>query len=162
MKNHVLHGAVMAYMKIQNKVARDEFNKMNLTEGKPKILDFLLVNSGCSQKDISKNCHIEPATVTSILSSMEVEGLITRERNVKDKRVINVFLTENGKSTQEEVEKTFNRIDEWCFEGFSNEEKTQVIAYLNRMEANLKQRRQAQKEIMSKSNIDQGGVSCLN
>ena len=38
---------------------------------------------------------------------MEKEELIYRERNTKDKRILNVFLTEKGIEAQKKVEKVF-------------------------------------------------------
>lgn len=40
---------------------------VNLTPGQPKILDYLLSHDGAVQKEIAEACHIEPATITSVL-----------------------------------------------------------------------------------------------
>lgn len=135
---NLLHGVIMVLSRKHKKILRNEFLKVNLTEGKPKILDFLIINSGCSQKDIAKLCHIEPATATSILSSMENEELIYRTRNEKDKRILNVFLTEKGIEAQKQVEKIFSNMDDRCFMGFSEEEKEEAIKYINRINDNLR------------------------
>lgn len=133
-----LHSAIMRLARRHKKTLRNEFHKVNLTEGKPKILDFLVINPGCSQKDIAKLCHIEPATATTILTSMENEELIYRSRNQNDKRILNVFLTEKGKKAQEQVEKIFSQVDDICFEGFTEEEKASAIKYINRINDNLR------------------------
>ena len=54
-------------------MAKREFQKVDLTEGKPRLLDFIISNPGCSQREIASCCKIEPATATSIISSMEKE-----------------------------------------------------------------------------------------
>lgn len=118
-------------------MAKKEFQKVDLTEGKPKLLDYIINNPGCSQREIASCCKIEPATATSILSSMEKEELIYRERNPKDKRILNVYLTQKGIEAQKKVEKVFLQLDEMCFEGFSQEEKTYAINVLNRLYENL-------------------------
>ncbi len=69
---------------------------------------------------------------------MEQEGLISRERNPRDRRILNVYLTEEGTRAQEGLEKIFTEVDNKCFKGFSEEEKVQVISYLNRINENLK------------------------
>ena len=132
-----LHGSLIRLNKMHRKMAKTEFQKVNLTEGKPKILDFIINNPGCSQREIATCCKIEPATATSILSAMEKEELIYRERNPKDKRILNVFLTENGIQAQKEVEKVFLELDEICFEGFSQKERIDAINTLNRLYENL-------------------------
>lgn len=133
----LLHGVIMVLSRNHRKKLRDEFFKVNLTEGKPKILDFLVINPGCSQRELANRCHIEPATATSLLSNMENEGLIYRDRNPKDKRILNVFLTEKGIEAHKCVEKIFQDIDEISFKGFSEEEKLQAISYFNRISENL-------------------------
>ncbi|MBQ6631597.1 MAG: MarR family transcriptional regulator, partial [Romboutsia sp.] len=71
------------------------------------------------------------------LSSMEKEELIYRERNPKDKRILNVYLTQKGTETQKKVEKVFLELDEMCFDGFSQEERIDAINILNRLYENL-------------------------
>ena len=112
-RTNTLHGSLIRLNKIHRKMAKREFQKVDLTEGKPRLLDFIISNPGCSQREIASCCKIEPATATSILSSMEKEELIYRERNPKDKRILNVFLTEKGIEAQKKVEKVFKRISNY-------------------------------------------------
>ncbi|MGL4336985.1 MAG: MarR family winged helix-turn-helix transcriptional regulator [Turicibacter sp.] len=139
-KKDVLHGVMMRVNRSHRKLIREELTKVNLTEGKPKILDFLFANSGCSQRELSQSCHIEPATVSSILTIMENDSLIYRDRNEKDKRVINVFLTEKGYEAYEQVERIFTEVDAICFKGFTEEEKVMTIQLLNKMNENIRER----------------------
>ena len=103
-RTNTLHGSLIRLNKIHRKMAKREFQKVDLTEGKPRLLDFIISNPGCSQREIASCCKIEPATATSILSSMEKEKLIYRERNPKDKRILNVFLTEKGIEMDEAID----------------------------------------------------------
>ena len=68
---------------------------------------------------------------------MEKEELTYRERNPKDKRILNVFLTEKGIEAQKKVEKVFLELDEICFDGFSEKERIDAINTLNRLYENL-------------------------
>lgn len=136
-RSNTLHGSLMRLNKAHRKMAGHKFKEVNLTEGKPKLLDFLVNNSGCSQRELAKYCKIEPATATSILSGMEKEELIYRERNPNDKRILNVFLTEKGIKVQKEVERVFLELDEICFDGFSEKERIEAINTLNRLYENL-------------------------
>ena len=136
-RGNTLHGSLIRLNKTHKKMAKREFQKVDLTEGKPKLLDYIINNPGCSQRELATCCKIEPATATSILSSMEKEELIYRERNSKDKRILNVFLTEKGIEAQKKVEKIFLELDEMCFDGFSKEERLDAINILNRLYENL-------------------------
>lgn len=120
----------------------EEFIQIGLTEGQPKILGLLKWNDGCIQREIAVNCHIKASTVTSILLNMEKAGLIYRATNPRDRRILNVYLTEKGKKSNEEIEAKFRTVDEECFEGFTEEEKAQTILFLNRINDNLKKRKE--------------------
>ena len=77
-RGNTLHGSLIRLNKTHKKMAKREFQKVDLTEGKPKLLDYIINNPGCSQRELATCCKIEPATATSILSSMEKEELIYR------------------------------------------------------------------------------------
>lgn len=136
-RRQTLHMTLIRLSKTHRRRAHAEFSKVGITGGQPKILDFLSVNDGCIQREIANNCDIEPATVTSILGIMEKSELIYRNQDPKDKRVLNVFLTDKGKTAQKEVERVFNLIDKECFKGFSEEEKSETINLLNRLYKNM-------------------------
>lgn len=132
-----LHMTLIRLSKTHRRKTHGEFSKVGITEGQPKILDFLSMNDGCIQREIANSCNIEPATVTSLLSIMEKAELIYKNQDPKDKRVLKVFLTDKGKMAQKEVERIFNLIDMECFKGFSEEEKTETIKILNRLYENM-------------------------
>ncbi len=132
-----LHTILRKVMKSHRRYAHNKFLNVGLSEGKPKILDFLFYNPGCSQRELAKRCKIEPATVTSILVGMEKEELIYRERNPKDKRILNVYLTNKGREAQKIVDKIFIDLDNKCFEGFSSEEIDQTMYLLNKIYKNI-------------------------
>lgn len=133
-----LHMTLIKLFKAHRHRVFEEFSKVGISEGQPKILDFLSQNNGCIQRELAESCHIEPATVTSLLVNMEKAGLVYRTTNSKDKRIYNVFLTDKGKEAQKQVEKVFNLIDEECFRGFSEDEKIQALGILNKLYKNLK------------------------
>lgn len=126
--------------KMHRKVCHHQFQELGLTEGQPKVLEYLNHHNGCSQKDLANHCHIQPATATSLLGHLERSGLIYREANQHDRRITNVFLTEDGFKAQKQVKQAFCEIDECCFAGFTKEEREEILGYLNRMYENLKRR----------------------
>lgn len=138
MEKGELHLSLSKMSRTHHRRVHAEFAKVGLSHGQPRILNYLANNDGCIQKDLSDNCHIEPATVTSVLSSMERVGLIYRKNNPRDRRVLNVFLTEKGKEVQNAIQNTFHSLEEECFYGFTEEEKIQAMSFLKRMNENMK------------------------
>lgn len=126
--------------KMHRGICHREFQKLGLTEGQPKVLEYLHRHNGCSQKEVAKHCHIQPATATSLITHLERSGLIYRSVNQEDRRVTNVFLTEAGIELKQRLNQAFRQIDDYFFEGFTPSEREQVRGYLERMYENLKRR----------------------
>ena len=51
-----LHGSLIRLNKIHRKMAKRDFQKVDLTEGKPRLLDFIISNPVCSQREIASCC----------------------------------------------------------------------------------------------------------
>ena len=108
-----------------------------LTAGQPKVLDYLNHHDGTVQKEIALACHIEPATLTSILLGMENKGLITRRMQNGNRRSLYVYLTDKGRALAERVESEFCVIEETALDGFNKGEKEALTAFLTRIYKNI-------------------------
>lgn len=135
-----LHKAIIKTSHLHRRQCHLAFYEVGLSEGQPKILNLLAFHNGCGQKDLARLCHVEPATITSILNGMEKAGLIYRKQNEKDKRILNVYLTEEGILKQKQVKDIFAYVDEVCFKGFSEEEKEKAISLIARIATNLEKK----------------------
>lgn len=111
--------------------------KYNLTVGQPKILDFLLEHDGIEQKEIAQGCHIEPATLTSLLNRMEKNDLIERRTLNGNRRSFYIFLTENGRKKACIVKQIFEDIEKKIFHGFSDEERFLLMKLLLKVYENM-------------------------
>jgi len=107
--------------------------------GAPPLLKWLSEHEGCHPKDLASNCHLEPATVTSALSTMEKEELIRREADPADRRSICLWLTPKGSAFLDKADAVFQRLDEGCFKGFTAEEKNAAEELLGRILNNMRQ-----------------------
>jgi DNA-binding MarR family transcriptional regulator len=47
---------------------------------------------------IARHVHLSPSTVIGILDRLEAKGLVRRERDLKDRRLVQVSLTEQGRA----------------------------------------------------------------
>ena len=116
-----------------------EFQKFNLTTGQPKILSILFKNEGYLQKELAERCHVEPATMTSLLSNMEKKGLIIKKITYGSggKRARAISLSEKGRDIASKVSKIVDDMEEICFQGFNESDKNLLIHLLNRIQSNL-------------------------
>lgn len=111
--------------------------KMGLTLGQPKILEFLDEVGSAEQKTIAQFCEIEPATVGGILQRMEESGLVTRTREKNNRRSVVVKLTAKGKEIAEEIQRQFDKWEEVALEGFSDDERKLFRDWLKKCYCNL-------------------------
>jgi len=131
-------------MAIQAMVQKELLGGLNdtpLSMGQPKILDYLKEHDGLSQKDIACGCHIEPPTLTALLSRMEKSGLIERRIQDGNRRTLYVYLTPEGRKYQCRVEEEFQKIESIALDGLSGEEKKALMEALNHVFDNLKKKR---------------------
>ena len=56
-----------------------------------------------SVKDLAEELRLEPATLSPLLKRLEASGLVTRHRNERDERVLDVSLTETGRRLRDEA-----------------------------------------------------------
>lgn len=138
-KSNRLHVALINSYTAHKKNSFQEFQKLNLSTGHPKVLTVLYQNEGYLQKDLAKRCHVEPATMTSLLNNMERKELIYREAAYVSggKRANAIYLTDKGRDLAIKVIKIVDDMEEICFKDFSDKEKRTLMDLLKRIEANL-------------------------
>ena len=134
-----LHTALIAASLAHKKRCRQEFQRLNLSDGQPKILSILNQKEGYLQKELALRCHIEQATLTTILANMTNKGLIYKDvRHVSGgKRAFAVFLTDKGRLLANQVTTIVDDMEQLSFQGFTDEEKNLLISLLSRLEINL-------------------------
>lgn len=115
------HYLLMAGHAIYLKQLMAELNHTGLTPGQPKVLDYLMEHDGANQKEIANACHIEAATLTSVLNGMEAKSLIERRRTDGNRRSFYIFLTDRGREMGREVTEAFARLEEYTFQDIPTE-----------------------------------------
>lgn len=132
-----LHYLLMKSHSVMQRKIYSEAQKIGLTSGQPKILDYLYEHEGSDQKTIAGYCEIEPATLGSILLRMEQKGLIERRQENGNRRSWFVYLTENGRISCEKMHDIFSRADEQAADGLSVEEIDGLKKLLTKICENL-------------------------
>lgn len=133
----LFHQQLMKAYAMMNKRVMNEAQKLGLTVGQPKILEYLLAQEGAEQYRIAKHCEIEPATVGSILNRMEASGLVERRRLGTNRRSLYVYLTEKGRRAALEVEDIFANAEKTALEGIGAEEREKMSGMLTEVYKNL-------------------------
>ncbi|MBP3577122.1 MAG: MarR family transcriptional regulator [Lachnospiraceae bacterium] len=119
--------------------SRKGFQKLNLSDGQPKVLYMLRFIDGCVQKDLAKACDIKPSSMTVMLDGLEKKGYIRREETKVSggKRAFKVRLTDTGKEMAEKVFWLMETIEDETFEGITAEEQQMLFSLLKKVRENL-------------------------
>lgn len=128
-----LHYLLMKTHSMFSRRVLNEVNKIGLTRGQPKVLDYLLQCGEADQKTIAAYCEIEPATVGSILLRMEENGLILRRQKAGNRRSLYVSLTQKGRDAAREVGSIFRGVERDATDALTVEEVVQLQALLNKL-----------------------------
>ena len=94
---------------------------------------------GChAQRELADLLHISPAAVANSLKSLEKGGYIRRQPSAGDARRNHVLLTEKGAEAVRSCHQIFEEVANQTLEGFSQEEKAQLLSFRRRMLHNLR------------------------
>lgn len=132
-----LHYLLMSDHLMVQKALAASMKDSGLTPGQPKVLDYLLHHDGAIQKEIAIFCHIEPASLTTILNGMEAKGYIERKNIGNNRRSFHVYLTETGKNYADWLNLEFARIESEALKGFQEAETQQLLDLLSRIYQNM-------------------------
>lgn len=132
-----LHYLLMSDHMVFQKALLAGIRDTGLTSGQPKVLDYLKNHDGAFQKEIAAACHIEPATLTSVLLGMESKHLITRKMLNGNRRSLYVYLTDKGRELAKRIETEFDTIEKAALRGFLDNEKDMLNNFLTRIKDNI-------------------------
>ena len=141
-----LHYLLMKSHAMLSRNILSKANKIGLTPGQPKILDFLLKFGEADQKTIAAYCEIEPATVGSILLRMEENGLVLRRQKEGNRRSLYVSLTEKGKISAENLMNIFNESEKMAVSNMTDEEIKALKEMLCKLCDTIKLKNESKKE----------------
>lgn len=119
------------------RLIRPELSGLGLSQGQPKVLYFLSLYEGCTQRELANHCDIEPATICRLLDRMEEDGLLIRKAQEGSKRSAAVWLTQPGRELQKRQQELLRRTEREAFQGLTQEEKAQFLSLLGLVYQNL-------------------------
>ncbi|MCF7821033.1 MAG: MarR family transcriptional regulator [Mariprofundaceae bacterium] len=104
------------------------------------ILFLLSRQDGLTQSQISQFLAKDKAAITRLLNALEKEGLIQRNHDKEDRRVVHSHLTPKGKRGVEEIIPAFRSFFAEIFDGVDPGEFDIARKVLQQIIANLKKR----------------------
>lgn len=101
------------------------------------VLRALWQEEGLSQRALSRRVGTTEPTTVSALRLLERNGLVRRRRNAKDRRTINIYLTERARRLKGELLPYALELNDLATAGLTATELGQLRAVLGKMRDNL-------------------------
>lgn len=105
--------------------------------GQGKVLVMLAENDGVSQKLLTEQSGIRPASLSELIIKLERNGLVERQRNEEDKRNRNVYLTDDGRALAETIKSRKDESADFLFDVLSEEEKETLTVLFDKLITSL-------------------------
>lgn len=71
--------------------------EQGLTSTSMRVLGALTADDGVSHRELAARLGITPATLTPVVEGLAVAGVLTRERDPADRRVVRLSITDSGR-----------------------------------------------------------------
>lgn len=110
---------------------RNALESTGITYTQYLVMLALWENNQLTVKSVADRLDLDSASLTPILKRLEVAGLLTRQRNKADERVVEIALTEKGHSLQDEVASIQKRVA--CQTGLPEDEYEQLKHSLHKL-----------------------------
>lgn len=112
----------------------------NEWQSTPKIraLALLSVYPGLQMMELADLTATEPSTLSRALVSLEEEGLIRRKRSDRDKRAVELFLTEAGRQIFTRLWPQMEQSGAQLFDGITPQERAAFVQTLQQMLENIR------------------------
>lgn len=120
---------------------RAELEKYGLQPLEGKVLNFLRSHC-CTQEEIGAHFCLDKGRIARTLSELEEKGMICRCVNEKNKRQKLTSLTSAGKQVLAETDLIFEKWDDICYSGFTDEERRLQLSFVKRIAENVMEYRQ--------------------
>lgn len=97
------------------------------------ILDRLAERDGVSQQQLADAVGIRPQSVSEAIATMESHGFVRREPSTADRRVMLIYVTEQGREYHEKVSEERRIHAKKYFSSLEESEKQTLFALLEKL-----------------------------
>lgn len=129
---------------ITNKAGKkmaDEFNERLLKVGITRVqwiaLYYLGKHDDINQKELGELMDIKESSVARLVDRMEKEGYVIREKDITDRRITKLLLTDKGKGYRKKLLPEGEKMAQVFAEGISDREIAIFLKVIDKMLSNI-------------------------
>ena len=106
----------------------------DITENDMHIIEAVGIEDARKMTDIARRLSVTVGTLTVNMNSLEKKGYIVRERSTKDKRVVEVTLTERGRKAFFHHRDFHKAMIKAAISGLDTEEREALVSCLSKLD----------------------------
>jgi len=131
----LVHRVMHQYRSEQYQVLRGGPN--DITHMESKVLGYVGRHPGATQSDLARDSGRDKAQLARLIKGLRERGLLTGEADEADRRNVRLALTSEGESVLRLLQQQTRRLASKAVAGIDAAERTQLVALLRRVSANL-------------------------
>lgn len=118
-------------------IASHDSPQEGVSNGYRRMFHILCRHDGITQVELAKAAQLSSPSVSTALNKMEADGLVKRVPDERDRRKVYVFITDKGREQDKYIREQCRSAEAVMMNGFTPEEREQLMAMLRRMLINL-------------------------
>lgn len=116
-----------------------KYNQLDLHKNQYIFLTRICEHQGISPKELSINLKVDKTTTTKAVQKLINHDYVIKTKNQADARKIQLYPTEKALEIYDELINEENKILEYCFKDFSDDEIKLAHQLIGRMNGNYKE-----------------------
>ena len=131
----LVHALMHEYRALQYRILRD--GPHDITHMDSKVLHFFDRHPGATQSDLAAHSGRDKAQLARLVKGLVEGGLLDREADAVDRRVVRLSLSKAGRKVQGTLGDEAASLKERAVRGFTAKERETLAGLLARVRANL-------------------------
>ena len=116
----------------------NKLKEFNITTSQFACLKLLSEEEkSLSQVEIASKLRSDKVTAGAVIDKLIAKGLVSRERNIKDKRAYVIEITDDGLSVVKNTVEAAASVNRKALKGLSDEEVDSIVFLLNKINKNF-------------------------
>lgn len=109
----------------------------DVTHMESKVLGFFARNPGATQSALAAHSGRDKGQLARLIAGLKARGLLSALADEADRRNVRLKLTVDGRTVQRTLQRQGRHVSERVVNGLSDAERSQLVALLNKVRANL-------------------------
>jgi DNA-binding MarR family transcriptional regulator len=119
------------------RLVAEQAEELGITVSQLSVLWSLWQDDGVLTSKLIEGTNLDGGTITGVIDRLEAKGLVRRERDAEDRRVVRVFLTAAGRKLETPLRRIVSETEERALDGLTAVEVQRLTRMLDRVGDNL-------------------------